>query len=297
MWCVSGQTAILATVLHIAVSGPAMIVSMLADMDGRRLVLPWLLTGLLWPVSWWVAGRISEAVFFFVLHRSAPLPWRAKLWRRFGRRPPRRRRAAYATRMLRIGRRVLHLIADPAPASQSAAADDRRAIPATPTHESEIIDEPATPLASVLGWALLATVGAMIMYWLSLPFAEDDTRMLARSPIYFAIATFLGILGVWILGSSLLFRSVAADPSGVEVSPLFGSSQHFSPTDSVILVHGRWPGLVFVQLLRTDGVTRRVACSRPGFDHLIACWAAAHGEAGLNGDARREADNHQAGEP
>jgi hypothetical protein len=121
---------------------------------------------------------------------------------------------------------------------------------------------------------------------------------LALAGGYFAVGTFVGLTGVRILGSDLPLRTVTADPLGVEVSPLFGRSQRFSPADSVILVQGRrWPGLVFVQLLRTDGVTRRVACSRAGFEHLIACRAAAPGEAGLDGDARREADDHQAGEP
>jgi hypothetical protein len=285
-WSWSGLTAIFSAFIYAFVAGPMAFVALLtAGADGRASIIPWVVTTALWPVCWYVAGRLSEVMFFFMVRRAVPLPWRVRLARRFGPQPPRRRRAIYAQRALRIGRGVVRLDVPSQRSLISPTGVAAEGVLIHPAPEAEVIDQPVGWPATLFGWGLVWIVIAMAAYWFTLPFAEDFSRTLTRAPVYFAIATFLGIQGVWVLGSSLHLRTVVADPTGVEVSPAIGRAERFTPEDSVVLVQGRWPGLVFVQLLRTDGVTRRVACSRPGFEHLIACWAAHWGADVESGDA------------
>jgi hypothetical protein len=265
------------------------------------VVILWLILTVVWIPVFYLAGRLSEWAIRNTFRRTQGISYRLRIERYFGPRPRRSQRGRYAERLLRRGVRI-YGSARTGSAVERAPGGGYRLKPSlagghvptvetppcdTPAPEIEVIDRPTTTAVGALGWLHLAIAFALAVAWFALPFSEDKSiEILLLSPMWLALGVYSAITGVRILGSDLPLRTVTADPLGVEVSPLFGRSQHFSPADSVILVQGRrWPGLVFVQLLRTDGVTRRVACSRPGFEHLIACWSA--GEAVGGGAADR----------
>jgi hypothetical protein len=109
-------------------------------------------------------------------------------------------------------------------------------------------------------------------------------HLAALSFAMLSAASFLVFWSGCALGLHAALRAAIAGPLGVTVSPIIGRDVAFTPTDAVVIVEGRHaPGLWCVRLFRRDGVSRRLVCSTPGFEHLITCWAA-HARADAESD-------------
>jgi hypothetical protein len=277
-------------IVFIPINASVLLVASDGAAEDFAVVALWFIATALWVPIFYVAGRFTERSLRNTFRRAQGIVYRLRIERYFGPKPPRAQRGRYAERLLGRGVRVYgsarvgsaiervpgggyrlkpSLAGGHVPTVESARENEL-------TPETEVIDRPTTIAVGVLGWLHLAIAAALAWGWCAVPFhGRESAVLVGLASVWLALGVYSAITGVRILGSDLPLRTVTADPLGVEVSPLFGRSQRFSPADSVILVQGRrWPGLVFVQLLRTDGVTRRVACWRAGFEHLIACWSA-----------------------
>jgi hypothetical protein len=138
--------------------------------------------------------------------------------------------------------------------------------------ETERIDQPTSGRRALLGAAAMiaaCTTGLGLLAALLDGRGLAMVGVIAVLPIFFGLTAAAGALlnvpGAW--------RIATADLDGVRIATPLGEIC-FAPTDAVLVVEARRrPDTILVRFVRTDGVTRRVTCSRAGFEHLITCWA------------------------